>query len=166
MCARIWIQVGRLSAIAEFSYSNSYLASLQMAPFEFMYGRKCRTPLNWSEVGESQIFGPNILREAEEKVHKIHEHLKTAQSRQKSYADKRRRDLAFNIGDFVYLKGNAAFPTQRKVSPQIYRTFTNSKPSRRSIVSIGATQRDVSRAQCVPYLITSQVYRSPQAARR
>src|SRR4051812_21795156 len=75
-----------------------------MAPFEFMYGRKCRTPLNWSEVGESQIFGPGILREAEEKVHKIREHLNTAQSRQKSYADKRRRDLAFNIPDFVYLK--------------------------------------------------------------
>ena len=47
---------------AEFSYNNSYQASLQMAPFEFMYGRKFRTPLNWSEVGESQIFGPNILR--------------------------------------------------------------------------------------------------------
>src|SRR4051812_12319179 len=52
----------------EFSYNNSYQASLQMAPFEFMYGRKCRTALNWSEVGESQIFGPDILREAEEKV--------------------------------------------------------------------------------------------------
>src|SRR4051812_50003821 len=75
-----------------------------MAPFEFMYGRKCRTPLNWSEVGENRIFGPDIIREAEEKVHKIREHLKTAQSREKSYVDKRRRDLAFNIGDFVYLK--------------------------------------------------------------
>ena len=75
-----------------------------MAPFEFMYGRKCRTPLNWSEVGESQIFGPDILRDAKQKVHKIREHIKTAQSRQKSYTDKRRRDLAFNIGDFVYLK--------------------------------------------------------------
>src|SRR3954467_77983 len=75
-----------------------------MAPFEFMYGRKCRTPLNWSELGETQIFGPDILREAEEKVHKIHEHLKTAQSRQKSYGDKRRGDLAFNIRDFMYLK--------------------------------------------------------------
>ena len=46
---------------AEFSYNNSYQASLQMAPFEFMYGRKCRTPLNWSEVGESQTFGPDII---------------------------------------------------------------------------------------------------------
>ncbi|KAK1682060.1 hypothetical protein QYE76_042908 [Lolium multiflorum] len=89
---------------AEFSYNNSYQASLQMAPFEALYGRKCRTPLNWSEVGESQVFGPDVLREAEEKVHKIREYLKTAQSRQKSYADKRRREMTFEIGDFVYLK--------------------------------------------------------------
>src|SRR4051794_20177046 len=65
---------------AEFSYNNSYQASLQMAPFEVLYGRKCRTPLNWSEVGDSQIFGPDILKEAEDTVHKIREHLKTAQS--------------------------------------------------------------------------------------
>src|SRR4051812_42824813 len=109
---------------AEFSYNNSYQASLQMAPFEFMYGRKCRTPLNWSEVGESQIFGPDILREAEEKVHKIRENLKTAQSRQKSYADKIHRDLAFNIGDFVYLKvsplkGMQRFQLEGKLAPDI-----------------------------------------------
>ncbi|KAK1605799.1 hypothetical protein QYE76_029472 [Lolium multiflorum] len=82
----------------------NYQASLQMAPFEALYGRKCRTPLNWSEVGDSQVFGPDILREAEEKVHKIREYLKTPQSRQKSYADKRRREMTFDIGDFVYLK--------------------------------------------------------------
>src|SRR4051812_34940512 len=75
-----------------------------MSPFEVLYGRKYRTPLNWSEVGDSQIFGPDILQEAEEKVHKICEHLKSAQSRQKSYADKRCRELTFNVGDFVYLK--------------------------------------------------------------
>ena len=113
---------------AEFSYNNSYQASLQMAPFEFMYGRKCRTPLNWSEVGESQIFGPDVLREAEEKVHKIREHLKTAQSRQKSYADKRRRDLAFNIGDFVYLKvsplkGMQRFQLKGKLAPRYIGPF-------------------------------------------
>ena len=113
---------------AEFSYKNSYQASLQMVPFEFMYGRKCRTPLNWSEVGESQIFGPDILREAEEKVHKIREHLKTAQSRQKSYADKRRRDLAFNIGDFVYLKvsplkGMQRFQLKGKLAPRYIGPF-------------------------------------------
>src|SRR4051812_40291162 len=99
-----------------------------MAPFEFMYGSKCSTPLNWSEVGESQNFGPDILREAKEKVHKIREHLKTAQSRQKSYADKRRRDLAFNIGHFLYLKvsplkGIQRFQLKRKLAPRYIGPF-------------------------------------------
>jgi hypothetical protein len=53
---------------AEFSYNNSYQASLQMAPFEALYGRKCRTPLNWSETRESQVFGPDVIKEAEEQV--------------------------------------------------------------------------------------------------
>src|SRR4051812_26071004 len=137
-----------------------------MAPFEFMYGRKCRTPLNWSEVGESQIFGPDILRESEEKVHKIHEHLKTAQSRQKIYADKIRLDLAsisgFCVSQSVAFEGNATFLAQRKVSPQIYRTFQDSESSRRSIVSTGTTRGDVSSAHCVPYIVTSQMPRSPR----
>jgi transposase InsO family protein len=72
---------------AEFSYNNSYQASLQMAPFEALYGRKCRTPLNWSETGESQVFGPDIIRESKEQVQLIRNRLKAAQSRQKSYAD-------------------------------------------------------------------------------
>ena len=113
---------------AEFSYNNSYQASLLMAPFEAMYGRKCRTPLNWSQTGESQVFGPDILREAEEKVHKIREHLKTAQSRQKSYSDKRRRDLEFHIGDFVYLKvsplkGMQRFHVKGKLAPRYVGPF-------------------------------------------
>jgi transposase InsO family protein len=79
--------------LAEFSYNNSYQASLRMAPFEALYGRKCRTPLAWSEVGERTLFGPEIIEEAEEKVEKVRENLRIAQSRQKSYADKRRREL-------------------------------------------------------------------------
>jgi hypothetical protein len=63
---------------AEFSYNNSYQASLKMAPFEALYGRKCRTPLNWSEAGESQVFGTDVLREAEEQVQLIRDHLKAA----------------------------------------------------------------------------------------
>jgi hypothetical protein len=73
---------------AEFSYNNSFQASLRMAPFEALYGRKCRTTLAWSEVGERALFGPAIIKEAEEKVEKVRENLKIAQSRQKSYADK------------------------------------------------------------------------------
>ncbi|KAK1625982.1 hypothetical protein QYE76_000297 [Lolium multiflorum] len=91
------------------------------------YGRKCRTP-NWSEVGDSQVFGPDVLREAEEKVHKIREYLKTAQSRQKSYADKRRREMTFEIGDFVYLKvsplkGMQRFQLKGKLAPRYVGPF-------------------------------------------
>jgi hypothetical protein len=89
---------------AEFSYNNSYQQSLKMAPFEALYGRKCRTPLFWNQTGESQVFGPDVLKDAEEQVRKIRENLRVAQSRQKSYADTRRRDLSFQVGDYVYLK--------------------------------------------------------------
>jgi hypothetical protein len=75
---------------AEFSYNNSFQASLRIAPFEALYGWKCRTPLAWSEVGERALFGPAIIEEAEEKVEKLRENLRIAQSRQKSYANKRR----------------------------------------------------------------------------
>jgi hypothetical protein len=66
---------------AEFSYNNSYQASLKMAPFEALYGRKCRTPLYWSETGESQLFRPKIIKEAEGQVQVVRENLKVAQSR-------------------------------------------------------------------------------------
>ena len=66
---------------AEFSYNNSYQASLKMAPFEALYGRKCRTPLYWNQTGESQAFGPEILQEAKKQVQIIRDNLKTAQSR-------------------------------------------------------------------------------------
>ena len=74
-----------------------------MSPFEALYGRKCRTPLMWSEVGECALVGPALIKEAEERVVEIREKLKAAQSRQKSYADKKRREISFNPGDFVYL---------------------------------------------------------------
>jgi hypothetical protein len=107
---------------AEFSYNNSYQASLKMAPFEALYGHKCRTPLYWNQTGESQVFGPQILQEAEKQVQIVRENLETAQSRQKSYADNRRRELIFEIGDFVYLKvspmrGIKRFKVKGKLSP-------------------------------------------------
>ncbi|XP_066162190.1 uncharacterized protein [Oryza sativa Japonica Group] len=77
---------------AEFSYNNSCQARLQMAPYEALYGRKCRTPLSWDQTGERQVFGTDILREAEEKVKIIQERLRIAQSHHKSYADNHRRD--------------------------------------------------------------------------
>jgi transposase InsO family protein len=66
---------------AEFSYNNSYQKSLQMAPFEALYGRKCRTPLFWNQIGESQVFGPDVLKDAEKKVRMIIDNLKIDQSR-------------------------------------------------------------------------------------
>jgi hypothetical protein len=88
----------------EFSYNNSYQASLKMSPFQALYGRSCRTPLLWDQPREKLVFGPDILLEAEENIKMVRENLKIAQSRQQSYADTRRRELSFEIRDFVYLK--------------------------------------------------------------
>jgi hypothetical protein len=66
---------------AEFSYNNSYEASLKMAPLEALYGRKCRTPLYSNRTRESQVFGPEIIQEAEKQVQIVRENLKIAQSR-------------------------------------------------------------------------------------
>jgi len=113
---------------AEFSYNNSYQASLKMSPFEALYGRKCRTPLHWSETNESQIFGPEILKEAEQQVQIIRENMRTAQSRQKSYADTRHTKLEFEAGDYVYLKvspirGLHRFKVKGKLSPRYIGPF-------------------------------------------
>ena len=120
---------------AEFSYNNSYQASLKMAPFEALYGRKCRTPLYWSQTGESQVFGPEILQEAERQVQIIRDNLRTAQSRQKSYADTRRRELTFEVGDYVYLKvspirGLRRFKVKGKLSPRYIGPFSDSRKER------------------------------------
>ena len=90
-------------AHAEFSYNNSYQASLKMSPFEALYGSNCWTPMMWSEVGERSFFGAAKIKDAEG-VTQVRENLRIAQSRQKSYADKRRRDLEFEVGDYIYLK--------------------------------------------------------------
>jgi hypothetical protein len=84
-----------------------------MAPYEALYGRQCRTPLFWSQTGESQVLRPEVLKDAERQVQMVHESLKVARSRQKSYADKRRRDLSFEIRDFVYLKVSPMRGTRR-----------------------------------------------------
>jgi hypothetical protein len=99
-----------------------------MAPFEALYGRKCRTPLYWNQTGESRVFGLEILQEAEKQVQIIRENLKTTQSRQKSYVDNRRRELLFEVGDFVYLKvspmrGMKRFKVKGKLSPPYIRPF-------------------------------------------
>ena len=90
--------------LVEFTYNNSYQASIGMEPYEALYGRLCRSPTCWLEAGESCMFGPEIVRETTEKIQPIRERLRTAQSRQKSYADRRRRPLEFQEGDYVFLK--------------------------------------------------------------
>src|SRR4051812_29787656 len=90
---------------AEFSYNNNnYLASLQMAPFEVLYGRKCRTPLNWSETGERPLIGPDIIQQAEDQVCVIREHLKAAQSRQKRNYDRKHKEMVYQPGECAYLR--------------------------------------------------------------
>ena len=71
---------------AEFSYNNSYQASLKKSPFEALYGRKCRTPLYWYQIGEKQLFGPDIIEDAEQMIQTVRENLRIAQTRKKSYA--------------------------------------------------------------------------------
>ena len=90
--------------LMEFAYNKSYQASIEMAPFEALYGRKCRTPVCWDEVGERRLVGPEIVHITSEKVKVVRDNLKIARDRQKSYANNRRRDLQFEIGDRVFLK--------------------------------------------------------------
>ncbi|WMV07964.1 hypothetical protein MTR67_001349 [Solanum verrucosum] len=109
--------------LIEFAYNNSYHSSIQMAPYEALYGRRCRSPIGWFEVGEAQLIGLDLVHQAMEKVKVIQERLKTAQSRQKSYTDVRRRALEFEVDDWVYLKvspmkGVMRFGKKGKLSPR------------------------------------------------
>jgi hypothetical protein len=114
--------------LAEFSYNNSYQESLKMTLFEVLYGRRCRTPLNWIELGEKVIFGLDLLEEAEATVCRIQDNLKAAKSRQETYANKRCRPLEFEVGNHVYLrvspmKGVKRFVVKEKLAPRYIRPF-------------------------------------------
>ena len=114
--------------LVEFTYNNSYQASIQMAPYEALYGRPCRSPLCWTEVRESSITGPNMVRDTSEKVSLIRQRLLRAQSRQKSYANARRRPLEFEVGDHVFLKvipkrEMVRFSKREKLSPRFIGLF-------------------------------------------
>ncbi|GJU90308.1 putative reverse transcriptase domain-containing protein, partial [Tanacetum coccineum] len=102
-------------------------ASIKAAPFELLYGRKCQAPICWDEVGERLIEGPELIEITNEKVAVAKEKLKEARSRQKSYADKHRRDLEFQVGDCVFLKispfrGVKRFRIKGKLSPRFFRS--------------------------------------------
>jgi hypothetical protein len=113
---------------AEFSYNNSYQESLKMAPFEMLYGRRCRTLLFWNKTGEQKVFGPDILPEAEKQVRMVRENLHVAQSRKKSYSNHRRRELSFEVGHFVYLmvspmRGLRRCKVRGKLAPRFIGPF-------------------------------------------
>ena len=112
----------------EFAYNNSYQASIEMAPFEALYGRKCRTPVCWDEVGERRLVGPELLHITPEKGKVVRDNLKIARDRQRSYADNRRRDLKFEIDDRVFLKispwkGVLRFWRRGKLSPRYIEPY-------------------------------------------
>nr|GEU65049.1 putative reverse transcriptase domain-containing protein [Tanacetum cinerariifolium] len=90
--------------LAEFSYNNSCHASIKAAPYEALYGQKCRSPVCWAEVGESQLTGPELIQETTEKIVLIKQRMQAAQDRQKSYADRKRKPMEFEVGDRVMLK--------------------------------------------------------------
>ncbi|KAI3704089.1 hypothetical protein L1987_74302 [Smallanthus sonchifolius] len=112
----------------EFSYNNSYHTSINMAPFEALYGRKCRSPICWNEIGEAQITGPELIQVTTDKIFLIRDNIRVARSRQKSYADKRRKPLEFQVGDMVLLKvspwkGLVRFGKKGKLAPRYVGPF-------------------------------------------
>ena len=115
--------MGRQFAIYRVLYNNSYQTSLKMAPFEALYGRRCRTPLSWDEVGDRQLSGPDLIKESEQKVKLIRDRLKVAQSRQKSYVDSKRKETFYEVGDRAYLRvsplrGTKRFGVKGKLAPR------------------------------------------------
>ncbi|GKC87869.1 putative reverse transcriptase domain-containing protein [Tanacetum coccineum] len=114
--------------LVEFSYNNSYHASIKAAPFEALYGRKCRSPVCWTEVGDVQLTGPEIIHETTEKIVQIRQRLQAARDRQRSYANVRRRPLEFQVGDRVMLKvsprkGVIHFGKRGKLNPRYIGPF-------------------------------------------
>nr|GEU28958.1 putative reverse transcriptase domain-containing protein [Tanacetum cinerariifolium] len=114
--------------LVKFYYNNNYHVSIKAASLEALYGRKCRSPVYWSEVGDSQLTGPELIQETIEKIVQIKNRLLTAKSRSKRYADVRRKPMEFEVGDMVMLKvspwkGVIRFGIRGKLSPRYSRPF-------------------------------------------
>ncbi|GJV05365.1 putative reverse transcriptase domain-containing protein [Tanacetum coccineum] len=114
--------------LVEFSYNNSYHASIKAAPFEALYGRKCRSPICWAEVGDVQLTGPEIIHETTKKIVQIQQRLQAARDWQRSYANVRRKPLEFQVGDRVMLKvsprkGVIHFGKRGKLNPRYIGPF-------------------------------------------
>ncbi|GJS44069.1 putative reverse transcriptase domain-containing protein [Tanacetum coccineum] len=114
--------------LAEFSYNNSYHASIKAAPYEALYGRKYRSPVYWAKVEEAQLTGPELIQETTEKIVLIKQRMKAAQDRQKSYADQKRKPIEFEVRDRVMLKvspwkGVVRFGKRGKLNPRYVGPF-------------------------------------------
>ncbi|GJX36559.1 putative reverse transcriptase domain-containing protein [Tanacetum coccineum] len=125
--AENWDEIQKIEEV-EFSYNNSYHASIKAAPFEALYGRKCRSPVCWTEVGEAQILGPELIQETTEKIIQIKQRMQAARDRQKSYTDLKRKLMEFQVGDKVMLKvspwkGVVRFGKRGKLNPRYVGPF-------------------------------------------
>ena len=114
--------------MVEFSYNNSYHTSIGVAPFEALYGRKCRSPLCWSDAGDRQLVGPDVVQETTDKIAQIRDRISAARDRQKAYADRKRKPQEFEVGDMVLLKvspwkGVARFGRRGKLNPRYIGPF-------------------------------------------
>ncbi|GJV48578.1 putative reverse transcriptase domain-containing protein [Tanacetum coccineum] len=114
--------------LVEFSYNNSYHASIKAAPFEALYDRKCRSPVCWAEVGEVQLTGPEIVQETTEKVIQIKQRIQAAHDRKKSYVDLKRKPMEFQVRDRVMIKvspwkGVVRFGKRGKLNPRYVGPF-------------------------------------------
>nr|GEU87803.1 putative reverse transcriptase domain-containing protein [Tanacetum cinerariifolium] len=114
--------------LVEFSYNNSYYTSIKAAPFEALYGRKCRSPVCWAEVRDAQLTGPEIIHETTKKIVQIKSRIQAARDRQKSYADLKRKPMEFQVGDRVMLKVSpwkrvVRFSKRWKLNPRYIRPF-------------------------------------------
>ncbi|XP_070030045.1 uncharacterized protein [Nicotiana sylvestris] len=114
--------------LIEFSYNNSYQSNIEMDPFETLYGRRCRSPIRWFELGEGKLYGTDLVKDVLEKVKMIQERLRTTQSRQKSYEDQKARDVSFLVGEKVFLKvslmkGIMRVGKKGKLSPRFIGQF-------------------------------------------
>ncbi|GKC39906.1 putative reverse transcriptase domain-containing protein [Tanacetum coccineum] len=114
--------------LVEFSYNNSYHASIKGTQFEPLYGRKYRSPVCWAKVGDARLTGPELIHETTEKIVQIKQRIQAARDRQKSYADVRRKPLEFQVGDRVMLKvspwkGVVRFGKRGKLNPRYIGPF-------------------------------------------
>ena len=125
-----------------------------MAPYEALYGKPCKSPICWTEVGESAITGPDLIRDTFEKVSLIRQRLLMAQSRQKSYANVRRRPLEFEVGDHVFLK---VMP-KRGVVRFVCWTLRDTQEGRCCSIPIGFTAQHVRCPRGIPRLHSLEVH--------